>query len=269
MSDTSASSLIGNEHILELLSIMRKHNKDTSGLFAMINQVAKMEQHLQTAVGQLAEMKHELHEMREIQDHPIKAKLQKAVAALEQRINSMCASLEKLKTAIVDGAKNAVAAFKETGASALNNVMRFFHIKQGLQDWKENVDATIRADTKTINGIETFSQQFHETGKGVRNMGRALRGKAAVTEAKPVGALAKTLQMPFKAQRATHVKLKKTLTAAIQGLERMEQAAAQRRAARAPEKPSLLDRLEQNKVLAAQQVRTAPVRDRANTGVSI
>jgi len=270
MNATATPPLIENEHILELLSLMRENNKDTSGLFAMINRVTEMEKHLETAVGQLADMKRDLHDMREIQDHPIKTKLQKAIIALEQRINDMRESLAKIKVAIVEGAKNALDAFKEKGANALNNIMRFFHIKQGLQAWKENADATIRADTKTIANIEAFSQQYHETGKGVRNMGRALRGKEAVTEAKPVGWLAKTLQAPFKAHRATQVKMKKTLTAAIKGLEQMEQEAAQRKAARAPDKPSLLDRLEQNKALAAQHVRPTPVMDRAkNPGVAI
>jgi len=249
---------------------MREQNKDTDALFAMLNYASELEFHMDILAEQLGDMRKDLREMREIQDHPFKVWLQKAVTALEKRFSDMRVCLAKIKSAIVEGAKNAIAAFKEKGASALNNVMQFFQIKQGLQTWKENIDATIRADTKTIAGIEAFSQQFHETGKGVRNMGRTLRGMEAVTEAKPIGLLAKTLQALFKAHRATHFKMKNVLTAAIKGLGQMEQAAVQRRAARAPERPSLLKRLEENKELAAQQVRTAPVMDRAkNQGVAI
>ena len=267
MSDTTGTPLMENEHVKELFSVMQSNEVDTGNFSAMINYVAAMERHLESAVSELTVMRRELADMREIQNHPVKTALQNAVKVLESKITSMREHLNEVKAAIVEGAKNAVAAFKEKGAAALHGVMSFFHIKQGLQDWKKDVDIAIRADDKAISRIEAFSQQYHEVGKAVRNMGRALRGKEAVTEAKPLGKVAVVIQAPYKAQRSILIKLRKSLTAAIDSLEQGDLKAAERKAARTAEreKPSLLERLDKNKERAAREQADRPVPGRAKS----
>ena len=86
---------------------------------------------------------------------------------------------------------------KERGISALDHAARFFHIKPGLTAMRNNINEGIQADEKAISSIEAVSAEYHEAGRHVKNIGRALMGKEAVQEAKAPGKLAKTVQAPI------------------------------------------------------------------------
>jgi len=232
----------------------------------MVNYVATMEKHLESAVSELADMRRELADIREIQNHPIKTRLQNAVNMLETKINEAWERLGDIKADIIDGARKALSAFNEKGAAALNNVMSFFNIKNGLKTIGESLDTAIKTDSKAIASIETFSKHYHEAGKAVKNMGRVLIGKEQVVAAKPTGNLAKTLQAPYRAERAALTGAKKAVSAAVTKLEQLEASQSKLKASlaeTAAEKPSLINRLEKNKVRAANEQHNKPVPSRA------
>lgn len=262
MDENSGAPLMENPHVQEFMAIMRENGADAANVAAMINYVGAIERYMESANSQLAAMRKELAGMREIQKHPIKTALQNSIKSLQTKLNTAMERLGEVKAAIVEGCKNAVAAFKEKGKAALNGIMKFFHIKGGLESLKESFTASIRTDNNAIAKIEAFSQQYHETGKGIGNMGRALRGKEAVQDAKPVGKLAHALEAPYKANRVLNMKMRNTVVRAIGSLEQLDTDVTARKAERAADKDdnrSVLARLDENKERVALESLERPV----------
>jgi len=258
MADTSAP-LADNHYLKELFTILRDNGRDTSGLASLLEYVSGMEQWLHHAESQLTHMRRDLAGMKEIQNHPVKNKLKQAITALEGTIAEVRKRLGELKSAIAEGAKNAVSAFKEKGVAALDRLASFFHVKGIMQRLRKSLTEGIRSNTQVMADIEAFSKSYHQAGLGMKNMTRVLRGKETEQEAKPVGKLAKTLQAPYRAMRSALAGIRKAVDAAIGKLEQLEQTATDRRAARATGKPTLMQRLERNKARVERERLEAPV----------
>jgi len=264
--ETASPPLLSNEHVQELISVMKENSVDTGELLAVLRYVGMVERQLDTAVNELTAMRREIADMREIQNHPVKTAMQNAADALEGKIAVMRERLEAVKAGIIDGAKNAVAAFKEKGITALHNVASFLNVKGGLQSLRDSLNAGIKEDERAIAAIEAASAKYHEAGRRVKNMGRALTNQEAVREAKPTGKLAKTLEAPFVREKDCLTSAVKDVNAAIRGMERLEAAAARiretRTAARAGGKPSILKGLDEFKEQIAAAKKDAPVTGR-------
>lgn len=179
-------------------------------MLAVLNQVATMEKQLDAAVKELAAMRQELKTAQE-QNHPVKHALQKTVIAMQGQVLDLRDKLAELKQHVVDGCKNAVAAFRENGISALDNVARFFKIKPLLETMRDSLNESIKWDDKAISKIETISAEYHQAGRHLKNIGRAMLGKEAIQEAKPPGMLTKTILAPYRAERSCLSAMKKTL----------------------------------------------------------
>lgn len=268
-----SAPLMENEHVKELLAIMKANSVDAREFNSVLRYVGAMERQLDKAVGELIAMRRELNDMREAQNHPVRRALQNAISTLEEKIAVIRERLDAVKAGIIEGAKNAVAAFKEKGISALSNLASFFHIKNGLKALRNGLNDGIKADERAIAAIESVSAKYHEAGRRVKNMGRALADKEAVQEAKPSGKLAKSLEAPFRNEKAALSNALKNVNAAIRGMEQLEAAAAQIReakaAAKAEKKPSLLKNLEVLKEKAAQAKRDVPERPARQQEASI
>ena len=265
MDETMGAPLMENPHVKELLSVMSENGADTANVAAMINHVAAVERFMEAATGQIAAMRRELADMREVQKHPIKTALQNSIKNLQGKLNAAMERLGEIKSAIIEGCKNAVAAFKEKGRAALNGIMKFFHIKGGLEAIRDGCTASIQEDNKAIARVEAFSQQYHEAGRSFGNMGRILTGREAREEAKPVGKLAHALEAPYKADRAISIKMRNACMRAIGSLERLDADVSERRAEKAamkPEKASVLHRLDENKERVARESLDRPLPER-------
>nr|WP_052292962.1 DUF6674 family protein [Desulfofarcimen acetoxidans] len=88
--------------------------------------------------------------------------------------------LDKAKQNIIDGCKNAVAAFKEKGIVAFDNTARFFKIRPVLEAMRDDLGKSIRFNEETILNIELVSIEYHEAGRHIKNMVRAMVGKEAI-----------------------------------------------------------------------------------------
>ncbi|MBA9086046.1 hypothetical protein FHR92_002519 [Fontibacillus solani] len=122
---TTAEPILENEHVKELLAILRDNNSpSTKDFLAVLNQVGAMEKQLDAAVKELSAMRQEL-KTAQAQNHPVKTALQKAVIVMQGQVLDLRERLTELKQTVIDGCKNAVAVFKENGISALDNVARF------------------------------------------------------------------------------------------------------------------------------------------------
>jgi hypothetical protein len=263
---TSASSLLENEYVKELFSILKDNDRDASGLSALIGHVSEMENFVKRAEVKIADMKSQLNEMKEIQNHPVKTALQRAIKSLESTVAVMKERINELKDAIIDGAKNAVAAFKEKGISALDKLASFFHIKSIIKSFDKSAAETAKLCDISVTRINEFSNQYHDAGRAIKNMARMLIGKDATTAKKEAGRLAKTLAAPFKAEKALMIKLSKLANRAADNLEQLNGRASLAKAnghrAREKQPETLLGEVREAQQLAEQKKREMPVPER-------
>ena len=85
----------------------------------------------------------------------------------------------------------------------------------------------------------------------MKNVGRALMGKEAVSDAKGPGKLAKTVAAPYRAERACLLSMQNSVEKALARIERLEQAAEK--------KPSILGTMRtQNEKIQAEPLKEAP-----------
>ena len=253
-----------NEHVKELLGILKDNGKDASGLNALLGHVNEMENFVKLAENRIADMKAQLDTMKEMQDHPIKTKLQKTIKALEAAVAQMKKQLSELKTSIVEGCKNAVTAFKEKGISALDKLMSFFHIKGALQAIKNSTVKSVDLCDKSVAQIESFSKEYHATGRHLKNMARVMVGKEPIDAVKESGKLAKAVSAPYRAQKACLLGIRKAVNAMITKLEKLEQSAEAKRGEKAADKkPTLMERLNDNKEKIKHRELEKPTPERA------
>jgi len=258
------ASLMDNEHVKELFSILQENGKDSSGLAALINHVTGMEDFVVQAESKIASMKVQLDEMKELQDHPFKSALLKAITALETKVAEIKAQIVELKTNIVESCKNAVAAFKEKGAAALDKLASFFNIKSGLESVKNSTVKAADGCDRACAKIETFSKNYHTAGRALKNMARMVIGKEPIDAVKESGKLAKAVSAPYKAEKACLVGIRKQCDKMITVLNNLEKKVEVSRGEQAdkPKKPTMMERLEAKKNEIKEREREAPAPDR-------
>ena len=242
-----------NEHVKELLSIMEANNVPSmKDLLAVLHHVGAMERQLDAAVNELQAMRRELAEAQ-AQNHPIKTALQNTIKALEKNIAVMRERLDELKANIIDGCKNAVAAFKEKGIAALDNIARFFKVKPVLESLRDNLDKSIKLDERAIAKIGAVSAEYHKAGRHLKNMGRAFIGKEAIAEAKAPGRLAAAIAAPYRAECACLTAARRHIKAAIGAVERLENR---------ERKPPIMETINKLNEQIAQAKKDAPAVER-------
>jgi hypothetical protein len=199
--------------------------------------------------------------MKEVQNHPVKTALTNAIKSLETKVAAMKEQLAELKANIVEGCKSAVNAFKENGASALNNLAKFFHIKSGLKAIDKSAEQSVKLCDKAIAEINGFAENYHTAGRAVKNMGLIIIGREPVDAKKENGRLAKAFAAPYKAEKAIQNGIKKAVGKAITALDGMEERQAAKKQERV-KKPSVIEGLAENKILAAEHNREITQRER-------
>lgn len=275
MSDTATQStmLLENEHVKELLAILKENSVSPKDLMEVISYVGMMEHQLDAAVGELSAMRRELADMRESRDHPVRTAMQKTIQALENKIAETKERLEAVKADIIEGCKNAVSAFKEKGITALNGLASFFRIRTGLEAVRESMAQNIGYDEQSMKKIAAASAEFHEVGRHVKNVGRAITGQELIQEAKPMGRLSEMMMAPFQLDKAVSSAISRRVEKAIQSLEHLEQRAVRQREAKTAgkfeKKPSVLKNLQQFKEQAAQKAQNAPAPQRKKQEASL
>jgi hypothetical protein len=256
--------LAENPYVQNLFAILNDNGKDTKGLAALIGHVSEMESFVKRAEDKIADMKSQLAEMKEAQGHPVRTALQSAIKALETKVAEVKERISEIKTAIADGAKSAVAAFKENGAAALNNAAKFFHIKGALKAVAGSAHESAAICDRVIADIRQFSAEYHRTGRHLKNMGRILTGKPPIDAAKEAGKLAAAVSAPYKAHKSILLNIGGLAGAAANKLDRLDAAMEAKQARRVIEKkPSVLDELNANVKMLAEQDRARTAPDRA------
>ena len=267
MQDTANSApLAENQYVQELFSILNDNGKDSTGLSALLGHVSEMENFVKRAEDKIADMKSQLAEMKEIQNHPVKTALQNAIKALETKVAEVKVAIAELKHNIVEGCKNAVHAFKEKGAAVLNNIAKFFRVKGALNAIDKSAEQCVKQCNKTITEINGFAANYHTAGRAIKNMARIMIGKEPIDTVKENGKLAKAFSAPAKAEKACWLGIRKQVDKMIAALDGMEERQAAKKAERKSEradKPDMLAKITKNKERVEQQKREMPTPERA------
>lgn len=215
-----------NEQVRALLALLKENDSPAYADFAkLIESVSLMENRLSMAVGELEAMREDLQKM---QDHSLKASLQKTCKTLEGNIGSMQEKLSELKRLIIDGCKHILADFKENGTVALSGITRFLHLKPALDAIRQGAENHQQASNRAMAKIDAFVSEYHEAGKHLKNMRLALMGKEPVQEAKTSGEIARYVKAPYRASRACMGTVKKSAEWAMDALDKLEQKAQRR-----------------------------------------
>jgi len=253
MADTKNTPLMENEYVKELLAVMKANNMPgVKDLLAVIGQVGVMEKQLDTMITELQGIRRELAEAQK-HNHPIKTVLQGAVANTQGQILDLRDKLGELKDKIIEGCKNALSAFKEKGLSALRNIASFFKVRPLLESMRDNLDNGIKQNEATIAKIETMSADYHEAGRHLKNIVRAMSGREPVQEAKPVGKIAKVMQAPSRSKLSIRMNMRKNIAAALGAVERLEKT---------ERKPPVMETVNKLNEQIARAERDAPARER-------
>ena len=166
---TATPPLDQNPYVKELLDVLKMYDPTRlEYLKDMIKNTARIEQQLAAAVAEVAEMRRELAAIRG-DNHPIRKAMKNAIAGIQDKIQALSEQLEKLKAAIINGCKDTIAAFKERGISALNEMVKFFKIKPALEEIAKVSNQAVKDNDKSINQIERISKEYHKAGKHIKN----------------------------------------------------------------------------------------------------
>ena len=244
--------LAENEQEKDVLARFPENKTPGAEEFAqLVSYVGEMENRLAEAVGELKNMR---QEMQEAQSHSLKAVMQKSCQAMEESIADMRSRLNDLKDKIVSGCQNILSDFKQRGVDALAGISRFLGLKTMLEGIRETADKSIQTSNRAISGVESFSAEFHETGRHLKNMGRVLRGKELSETAKESGKAAGALKAVIWAERSCVSAIRNGAEKSLQSLERLEKAA---------QRPSVLKAMKDQKLRMDQgAVRSVPAKDR-------
>ena len=202
MQSIDATPLGKEENVSGLLEIMQANNMtEAKDLISVISQVGKMEKHFADMLKEITTLRQELAQAQK-QNHPIQTALQKAVISLQKQALDIRDKVSALKLDITVGCKSALAAVEQKGLSALRNVTDFIKLRPALEALQKDIDTAIRQDQAAIAKIEKASAEYHEAGRHIKNMGRAIAGKEAFGQAAPPGKLVKAFTAPIRADCA-------------------------------------------------------------------
>jgi hypothetical protein len=255
--------LAQNEYVQELFSILQDNGRDTNGLAALIGHVSEMENFVKRAENKIADMKSQLAEMKEVQSHPVKTALQKAIKSLETTVAAMKEQIRDLKNGIIEGCKHAVQAFKERGVSALDKLASFFHIKGAFKAIDKSAQTNIAVCDKGIAHQTAYYAEFYKASRAFRNMGRIIIGREPLPSQSETRRLEKVATAPYRAEKAINAKISDLAGAAMKALDRLEATAEAKRDNPVREKkPKLLEELRDAKQLVEQRKLEMPVPER-------
>jgi len=175
MTETDSQPIAENEQVKELLALLKDNNTPGYEEFAkLIEHVTGMEQRLSEATKELKAVR---QEMQGLQNHSLKDALQKSCKAMETNISVMRHRLSELKGQMINGCRNILADFRERGTVALNGITQFLHVRPVLESIQSAAEKSMQASNRAVARIDAFSTEYHEMGRHLKNMGRAIQGK--------------------------------------------------------------------------------------------
>ena len=145
-----------------LLAIIEVHGLSGFGdMLNILDKVSAVEQQLNQAISELNTMRKELEGIQTKNRPPA----QKALITAQAHVLDLRDKVAELKQRVIDGCKQAISAFRQNGASALDNISRFFKVHSRLEDIRSQV-SKCRASLKKLKEYAAQTKpSLHETLK--------------------------------------------------------------------------------------------------------
>ena len=140
----------------------------------------------------------------------------------KENVFELGSKLNSVKDLIITFTQNALASVKEKGFVALNKVVGFFKVKEGLQSLNDSLIKMAHGADRKVQKINAVSHEYHEMGNRAANIGRLLIGKEAVETVRENGKLSGILQRPFSELNKYTLEMSETVNKAIEKIEKLE-----------------------------------------------
>lgn len=248
--------LQGSEAIRQLIQLLEENNR--KGQAADLSQVMW---YLNGMTRQIDALSLELQAVRQQMDREkepsVKYVMHSAAANLEHRLEKLRSTLDDLWEKIAGCAATAVENFKTAGVSALDKAVSAIGAKKHLESVQEQISGMMDLNKWHMEKAERLGHNLRSAGGHLKNVGRALTGKAARTvDGGREGRLQSAVLAPLRTANKLLSHMNNATLAAIGNVERLEQAAETAK----QRKPSIRQALAERQAEAAAQ--PAPVLDR-------
>ena len=110
----------------------------------------------------------------------------------------------------------------------MNGITQFLHVRPVLESIQSAAEKSMQVSNRAVARIDAFSTEYHEMGRHLKNMGRAIQGKPAETDAKENGKVARVFKGAFKVEGALISSINRNAEWALNTLARLEQTAERR-----------------------------------------
>lgn len=221
MGEAITFPLRDNEYVNEYVKTMKEGNKDYTSFTELMNTVSYLEDLLKQSDKNMAEMKNQLTNFKEIQKHPIKSMLTEISDSMKSNLEAAKSKLSEISEKIVEFCKKIVENFKSVGISALDKTVSTLKLQDGFTAISASAAKNNKLSDQAISKIEAFSAEYHKAGLSLKNMGRIALGKEPTDTAKENGKLAEALAAPYRAQKAAGAKIERAAFVASRNLENL------------------------------------------------
>ena len=236
MNETLQVPLGEQAHLKEFFKALSENGQkqEATEFSALVAQLTQMEKQYTAVLSELQAVRGQLDT---IQDKGIKATLTKGISALQGKVTQAKNQLNHIKADLSQSVKTALADMKQHGISALHKAVDFMGIKTALNEMRGSLQSSIARTQKNIDHINAIGSELHALNEHTQNLGRVLTGKEAkeLTQRNEDKGVLAAIAKPLKNSKAMLETIEKSMTRALQSVDRLEQTAAKGR----EEKPSI------------------------------
>lgn len=227
MNETLSVPIGEQEHLKEFFQMLSQNGKkqEAAEFSSLADQLNQLEQQYSAVLAELQAVQKQLDR---IQDKGIRTGLKKGVASVENKVAQAKEQLGQIKADFLQFVKQALSEMKQQGLSALQKAVDFVGIKDGLNEMRDNLQSSISSTQKSIDRINAIGNELHALNEHGRNLGRVLIGKEAaeLTQRNEDKGVLAAAAKPLMKSKSMLEGMEKSVTRALQSIDRLEQAAA-------------------------------------------
>lgn len=208
-----------NSDVNQLLDILEVNDRDGKiELESLLSYVEGMEKQVYTLTKVTEALREEIKTMH---DSPEKQTLQQSEQFASDQAKMIRTDVRTIKEKIIHGCKEAIERFKLNGKRALNNVMKFFNVRESLDSLNRHVINGLTENTKTLNEIDEITAEFGEAKQHLKNVENKILGRDVQTVEKGPGMISKAIKTHFQTERKCLTTLQTNVEKALAGLDRL------------------------------------------------
>ena len=209
-------------------------SEDAATVFVMAAYITQMEEKMELAVQQIAELKSQMNLMQENQTketESLSGYLEEITEALHVQYGGVKSELKDVKQDFSNQAHKIVENTRQKGVEALNDVAEFFKIRERMQGLQAKISTMLSGVEQAVARIDAFGRGMQEAKRQSANAIRALMGKPEKESNEKGFIPAETLKKPFLVQKKLLGESLICVNKVLDKCEQLSSAARQRDAA--------------------------------------